>query len=63
MYLVIRLYALSYVNICALATYCTDYIMVKRERLDDAVKAFKNAGYHIKYERAGSHSIAPFLWL
>ena len=44
----------SNVNICALATYCTDYIMVKRERLDDAVKALESAGYHIKYERSGS---------
>ena len=40
----------SDVNICALATYSTDYIMVKRERLSDAVKALKSAGYHITYE-------------
>ena len=38
------------VNICALATYCTDYILVKRERLGAAVKALKSAGYHITKE-------------
>jgi len=42
--------AASNVNICALATYCTDYILVKREKLSVAVKALKGAGYHITKE-------------
>ena len=37
----------SNVNICALATYSTDYILVKREKLGIAVQALKNAGYHV----------------
>ena len=40
----------SNVNICALATYSTDYILVKREKLGVAVQALKNAGYHVVYE-------------
>ena len=39
----------SNVNICALATYSTDYILVKREKLDIAVQALKNVGYHVIY--------------
>ena len=42
--------AASNVNICALATYCTDYILVKRDKLGLAVKALESAGYRITYE-------------
>jgi len=35
----------SGVNICALATYCTDYILVKNEKLKAAVKALESTGY------------------
>jgi len=39
----------SNVSICALATYSTDYILVKREKLGIAVQALINTGYHVTY--------------
>lgn len=36
------------VNICVIATYDTDYVMLKEEKLSTAIKALENAGFTIR---------------
>jgi hypothetical protein len=36
------------VNICVIATYDTDYVMVKEEKLSTAIKALENAGFTVQ---------------
>ena len=36
------------IGIFVVSTYNTDYIFVKRERLDEAVTALAKAGYHVR---------------
>ena len=36
------------VNICVIATYDTDYVMVKEEKLSAAIKALENAGFIVQ---------------
>lgn len=36
------------VNICVIATYDTDYVMVKEEKLSAAIEALKNAGFTVQ---------------
>ena len=36
------------VNICVIATYDTDYVMVKEEKLSTATKALQNAGFTVQ---------------
>ena len=35
------------VNICVIATYDTDYVMVKEEKLSSTIKALENAGFTV----------------
>ena len=36
------------VNICVIATYDTDYVMVKEEKLSAAINALENAGFTVQ---------------
>lgn len=36
------------VNICVIATYDTDYVLVKEEKLSAAIKALENAGFSVQ---------------
>lgn len=36
------------VNICVIATYNTDYVLVKAEKLSAAIKALENAGFTVQ---------------
>ena len=36
------------ISIFALSTYDTDYIMVKEEKVEEAIKALKRAGYEVQ---------------
>ena len=40
--------AAAAVNICVIATYDTDYVMVKEEKLSTAIKALENAGFTVQ---------------
>ena len=36
------------VNICVIATFDTDYVLVKEEKLSAAIKALENAGFSVQ---------------
>ena len=36
------------VNICVIATFNTDYVLVKEEKLSAAIKALENAGFSVQ---------------
>ena len=40
--------AAAAVNICVIATYDTDYVMIKKEKVCTAIKALENAGFTVQ---------------
>ena len=44
-----RILAENKIGIFAVSTYNTDYILVKKENYDNAIKALKEAGYIVQY--------------
>lgn len=38
------------ISIFAISTYDTDYVMVKNQKVDDAVRAFKAAGHQVRID-------------
>ncbi len=47
------------ISIFAISTYDTDYVMVKGEKLEEAVKVLSAAGHNVRIDEAGTGSVQP----